>query len=764
MAVLAGPEALRIGEWVANPADDSLTRGEEKLKLEPRMMRLLMRLAQTPGQVVSQEQLLESVWTGLVVGPASVYQSVSQLRKVFGDLDATPAYIETVARKGYRLIAPVTRVDEPPPAPAPVPIRPPARRRWLIPVSAGFVALLAAWFAFRGGSPPPPTSQASIVVLPIVDMTDGGKEQPMCDGLTEELSNGLAQVPALRVVARTSAFAYRDEKIDGREIGRRLGATHVIEGSLRRSNGVAQITVQLVDARAGHSLWSTSYDIDDANVLHLQERVASDVVGSLRLQLTPQTEKHLAGRLSSDPHAYRQYLVARHHAHEGSKKGNDRAIALYREALELDPDFVLAQLELSYALINQRYYDSRPIEDIAAEVAPLLEQAAAFAPQMADVYITRGALRTELGQRDAAMSDLEHALTLNPNSRDALAELGFFHLTAGAPRDALAYYTAAAELDPLDYNLQAQRCTALADLAMFAEAVTACERARTLEPDAAWAYSVSSTMEAARGDVAAALRYSEMATQRAGSVASYQADRARWLLELGLASQAAEIYASAVKANPDGARHNFALLTVAIEAASSTGGAAGLQRFIAAEKLDGSDDPRVLFELANSSLGVGDAAAARRYCDRALASPDLEAEDIASPWLARTGKSYLLILAGTLRANGDEAGAQARLAGLGTLLARLDAAGMRRHAVFLLGAQLAAMRGNGDAAMAALKRAAEFGWRDARAAEAEPYLKSLRDRPDYRELIDRAQARNAADAAVQFAPGSPAPPAATGGA
>ena len=101
-------DPLMIGDWLVDPRDDSVARGSERVKLEPRTMRLLMRLAQTPGEVVSQDELLESVWTGVVVGTASVYQSMSQLRKVLGDTDDPPRYIETVARKGYRLVAKVS--------------------------------------------------------------------------------------------------------------------------------------------------------------------------------------------------------------------------------------------------------------------------------------------------------------------------------------------------------------------------------------------------------------------------------------------------------------------------------------------------------------------------------------------------------------------------------------------------------------------------------------------------------------------------------
>src|ERR1700683_1978445 len=103
--------ALQIGEWIVNPSLDSISKGTETLKLEPRTMRLLLSLAESAGEVVSVDRLLNDVWTGVIVGSASVYQAVSQLRKLLGDVDPVPTYIATVPRKGYRLIAPVRRVE-----------------------------------------------------------------------------------------------------------------------------------------------------------------------------------------------------------------------------------------------------------------------------------------------------------------------------------------------------------------------------------------------------------------------------------------------------------------------------------------------------------------------------------------------------------------------------------------------------------------------------------------------------------------------------
>src|SRR5678816_1322692 len=176
-------DPLQIGDWLVDPRDDSLTRGAERVKLEPRTMRLLMRLAQTPGTVVSQDELMESVWSGVVVGTASIYQSASQLRKVLGDSDDPPRYIETVARKGYRLVAPV--------GPAVARSAASSERRvptwpWVLLAS---ISGLFVWAAVWRFAPPiyGPLEKASIVVLPFIDLTAGRSEQSFCDGLTLSL-------------------------------------------------------------------------------------------------------------------------------------------------------------------------------------------------------------------------------------------------------------------------------------------------------------------------------------------------------------------------------------------------------------------------------------------------------------------------------------------------------------------------------------------------------------------------------------------------
>jgi len=762
--VLIGPELMpstldrvKIGEWTADARDDSISRGAERVKLEPRTMRLLLRLAQSPGVVVSLDELLESVWSGVVVGTASVYQSMSQLRKVLGDTDDPPRYIETVARKGYRLVASVseptaaeaTVAAAAPAVPAPVLAPIPRRagpRLWAALAVVAFIAVSLAVWRFWLTSPAP-AGPPTVVVLPFLDLTDGKTEQNFCDGLTEETSNWLAQVPTLRVVASTSAFAYRNHETDARTIGRELQTTHMLEGSLRRSGEQMRITVQLIDTRTGLHVWSNSYDFERGNVLAMQEDIARKVADNLEIRITAQTDGRFAGRSSKSAEAQRLYLLATAHEQKMTNEANERAITLYKSALEADPQFVLAKVWLAHAIMERRFLDSQPIESLAPQIEPLLADAAREAPDLVDLYVVRGYFYTEMRQREPAIQDLRHALSLNPNSSGAAEKLGFYYLTAGQPREALTYYTLASSLDPKSEDLHGSRCTTLAELGEFTAAAAACERARALAPDSAWVYNISGKLERERGDLETASRWDEMALQRGDDLASVQGERVATLVTLGLIREAGASFQRARVANPAAARRHSALLFAGSIAAVDAGGIQGLRTFMRDNDLEHPTEPTQLFVLANAALIAGDAPLARQYVDGALGSNTLRPEDIASTWHAARGYSSLLVISAALRGSGEPAAAERRLAELSALLDRMVEGGVQTNGMYFVRAELEAMRGDADKAMAALQRAVQLGWRDAWLAEHQPYLESLRGRADFRALLATVNARNADTAA-----------------
>jgi TolB-like protein/DNA-binding winged helix-turn-helix (wHTH) protein/Tfp pilus assembly protein PilF len=747
---------FQLGAWVVDPTLDTISRGGETLKLEPRMMRLLVCLADSAGAVVSLDRLLAEVWAGVVVGPASVYQAISQLRRLLGDTDPEPTYIATVPRKGYRLIATVIPIQPQAPAgPAPnltpVPTRNPVsvqpistgirRRRWLwIGAVGGAVLIALIWIALvplRRWLPPTDHGD-SIVVLPFVDMSDGKSEQPFCDGLTEELSNWLAQIPTLRVVARTSAFAFRGLNQDVREIGRQLDANHVLEGSMRRSGDHMRVTVQLIDARNGYHMWSSEYDRPIEDAIRIQEDIARSVADNLEIRLTQNTAQRFAERRSVSSEAYRLYLYARHYQQDRTRDSNSRAIEFYQQALAADPQFALAYVGLAYATVNQRYLDGRSVNDVSAAAEPLLARALQLDPELSELYAVRAALREEQARNDEALQDLNRAVALNANDSWAFAALGRIYTVQGQPRLALQNLMRALALDPLDYIVHARQCLALQDLARFAQASAACERARALQGPGDWAFVVSYWLAWSQGDLVEALKWNAAALKVDPHDIDLYRRRADFLLTLGMTREARDLFDQAQAATQSDEEISAELARVAFY----EGGTVALHERLIATKLDESDHSRTLIQTAYYHLLLGEPSTARQLMARAMQASDFDASRLNGPWAARWGKSDQLILAVAELQTGDSAAAARHLQEISDELDRLIAAGEERNGIYALKAEVLSLRGDTEGAMSALNRAAELGWRYSWWAEHEPYFVALRQRSDFRAVIARVDAAN----------------------
>jgi transcriptional activator of cad operon len=741
-------EALQIGEWLVNPALDTITKGNETQKLEPKAMQLLMCLADAAGDIVSVDRLLNEVWSGVVVGSASVYQAVSQLRKSLGDADPNPTYIVTIPRKGYRLIAPV-RSTEPTPSPAistPTIHTPQRRVGWL--TIAGVVAtaiLVAGAVVWRGNKIHRLSASAtnSIVVLPFVDMTPEKADQSFCDGLTEELSNWLAQIPTLRVVARTSAFAFRDKEIDVRGIGKALDTDHVVEGSMRRSGDHMRITVQLIDARTGFHLWSEDFDRPLADAIKIQEDVSRSVAQALRVRLTSDSERQLVARRTDDKEAYQLYLLARHYQQLLTLESTDRAIDLYRQVIMADPMFSLAYVQLARALINRGSFRGEAVAEVASKVEPLVDSALRLDDRLSSAYAVRGALRSDQSRPKEALADLALAISINPSDMGALAEIGRIRLFNGQPRESLKFYDRAAALDPLNHTLQEQRCTVLGDLAQYAEAMKACRLAQTLQPDVASTADRLAWLAESQGHLDQALRWNAEAIKvEPDDDFDLYWRRATFFLAIGLAKEAQIAVDRGLAATKDSDDAKIARIRIVYY----SGGAEALRKYMESVGLEPSTNALTLFEAGYSRLLLGEPAAAKQLIARAIVAPDRVPGFAELPFYARgeraVGTSYRVDLAVADLALGDPASAQRELSKVLEMLNRMIADGVERNATYELRAKVYALQGKGDAAMHDLAKAADLGWRRVWWATHEPYFASLSARADFQALMSVVSASN----------------------
>jgi transcriptional activator of cad operon len=295
-------------------------------------LRLLLCLAARPGEVVSIDDLLDFAWSGVTVSPDSVYQAVTSLRRQLGDDPKKPAYIETVPRLGYRMVASVAPWTETPVTngsagaspleieaaasgvPAPVAngvssavhvaasgSRAGMRFTWAgVALTAVAVLILALYIAFlppglipHVGHPaaPPADSpaQKSIAVLPFLDLTEGMKEEEFADGMTEELIDKLSKVPGLRVPTATSSFYFKNKQVALAEVAKQLGVVYVLDGSVRKASGRVRVAARLVRAENGYVLWSETYDRPFDDLIMVQDDIAGEVAKALRSSIAGET-------------------------------------------------------------------------------------------------------------------------------------------------------------------------------------------------------------------------------------------------------------------------------------------------------------------------------------------------------------------------------------------------------------------------------------------------------------------------------------------
>jgi transcriptional activator of cad operon len=307
---------LRIGDWCVNPASGQISRDGETARVEVRTMRLLLCLAEHPGEVVSIEDLLTQVWSGVFVNPDSVYQAVASLRRVLGDDPRQPTYIETVPRLGYRMIAAVAPWTEPAVsdngAPESAdPLDAPKKSSWrriltfAIAVATAFCLTLVAASLLRDkfarnnrlrSSAATPLPQKSVAVLPFLDLTDDMSQEPFADGMTEELIDKLSKVPGLQVPPPTASFYFKGKlwphshgtpQLTVADIAKSLGVSYILDGSVRKSGATVRIAARLVRADNGFVVWSETYDRPFNDVLIVQDNIATEVTKALKASIDP---------------------------------------------------------------------------------------------------------------------------------------------------------------------------------------------------------------------------------------------------------------------------------------------------------------------------------------------------------------------------------------------------------------------------------------------------------------------------------------------
>jgi adenylate cyclase len=349
---------------------------------------------------------------------------------------------------------------------------------------------------------------ASIAVLPFVNMSSDKEQEYFSDGLSEELLNQLAQIPQLRVIARTSSFSFKDKDVDVATIAKALGVAHVLEGSVRKSGNTLRITAQLIRTADSSHLWSQTYDRDMSDVFKVQDEISSEVVAALKVKLLPQ-QKLPAAQRTTNVEAYEQYLLGLD-ALRNTNLETAQAISAFQKAIALDPNYANAYTGLAWAQSRQAELADSPEERAAmiGEALASADRAIVLAPDRATGYSTRGGLRFSRGYEwSAADADLQTAYRLDPQNLGMLGNYSYYLLATGRVADALAASRRAVTIDPLNIGAWSNLGLILYYTGQIEQARAALEHALTIKPNDNWPNYLLGYLDAKAGDTTSALTH-----------------------------------------------------------------------------------------------------------------------------------------------------------------------------------------------------------------------------------------------------------------
>jgi DNA-binding winged helix-turn-helix (wHTH) protein/TolB-like protein/Tfp pilus assembly protein PilF len=496
-------ERLQIGGWSVDRSANELRRGEETSRIEPKAMDVLLALAARAGEVVSREALLETVWPGVVVGDEALTQTIIKLRKALEDPPRAPIYIETIPKRGYRLIAPVVQSEVAPltvdvdtvavleparmpsaappsesmsaqagasapasaPVQGPVPVRPsalvgrstPALRTPAVAAVLLAVALVVGVRVAQTWPQQPPLAAVgaadafnpaaednagivTVTVLPFVTIGGGAEQDYLAQGIGSDLTTDLSRLPGVRIIDLASHAS---------EASLARAVRYVVSGSVQRDAAMLRINVRLADARTHEQLWSQRLERPYGDLLTIQNEISRGLVAQLPREISAAEREDLAKHYTNNPAAYDNFLRAKALFLVRRPAENEQARSYYAKAIEEDPQFARAYagLAMTYAM-DGRYRRSGDPAATLERAEGLANSALQIDPDLPEVYWALGFIHVQSRRYDQAIAALQKATQLNHSYADAYALLGGIYTYTGQAARSIPLLRTALRLNP----------------------------------------------------------------------------------------------------------------------------------------------------------------------------------------------------------------------------------------------------------------------------------------------------------------------------
>ena len=529
---------MRFGGFELDPRAGELRKNGLRTRLPEQSLQVLAMLLKNPGEVVTREELRRELWPNgtFVDFDHGLNAAVNRLRVALHDSAEDPRFIETLARRGYRFIAPVETVAADSSLPAAAPMSSPAARaavgtpplqmsdagprqgalpltRRRIALTAGaLVVLMVALLGLNvaglgerslkaiGALREPSLRIQSIAVLPLENLSHDPEQEYFADGMTEALITDLGKISALRVISRTSVMHYKATAKTLPEIARELNVDAVVEGAVMRSGDRMRITAQLIQATTDKHLWAESYERDVRDVLALQGEVARKITNEIQIKLTPQQQARLASARPVNPEAHDLYLKGRYEWNKRTEEGLKKGLEYFQQAIQLDPDYALAYCGAAdtYGVLGLNGF--LPAKEAYPKARAAALKALELDESLAEAHVSLAKVLFEYDWNwRAGEKEYQRAIELNPSYATAHHWYAVALACLGRDKEAIREIELARRLDPLSVMINANVGTMLYVSRQYDRAIVELRRAIELEPSNFEAYYYLSQTYAQKG-------------------------------------------------------------------------------------------------------------------------------------------------------------------------------------------------------------------------------------------------------------------------
>jgi TolB-like protein/DNA-binding winged helix-turn-helix (wHTH) protein/Flp pilus assembly protein TadD len=442
-----------VGDWRVDPQANLLTRNGSAVRLEPKMMSVLLLLAENAGQVVSKEKLLDVVWKDVFVSEQALKVTISELRKALADDARNPRFINTIPKKGYQLIAevkPVTAAAEPQRA---AKVGAP-KFVWILALAAltAILSIALVFFSPRSGDVSV-RSFNSIAVLPLRDISRPPAEEFFSEGLTESVTANLAK-GQLKVISPRSTLSYKNSDKKAAQIAAELNVETLLEGTILRSGEKVRLSVNLLEGKTGEILWTKTYEQNLSDIFEMQADFSADIAQQINLKLVPSSARNRR----VNPEAYDNYLKGRFFWNKRKPDAMLRSLEFYQKAVEIEPDNGLYYSGIADTNILLAFYSPNGSEEYYQKAQAAARKAIELDYSLAEAHISlAGILHKYELDWAGAESEFQTAIELNPSYPTAHHWYALYLMSKGDHARALAEINRALDLDPFSLVLRGDR-------------------------------------------------------------------------------------------------------------------------------------------------------------------------------------------------------------------------------------------------------------------------------------------------------------------